>query len=192
MIPDLTRKYYTTGELRDKGLSYYKINCLVKAGRLRNINRSAYENLGFDGDENDFYTAQAYVPSGIICLMSAARYYDLTTFIPDAVDVAIDRGRKPMSLPDWPEVSIHYFAPLRMETGKIEVNESGGGFKIFDIEKTVTDIVYYRNKAGIEETSEVIRNYLKRKDRNIDKRYYYSKMLRCEKTLRSYLEVLLV
>jgi len=79
-----------------------------------------------------------------------------------------------------------------METGKIEVNESGGGFKIFDIEKTVTDIVYYRNKAGIEETSEVIRNYLKRKDRNIDKLYYYSKMLRCEKTLRSYLEVLLV
>lgn len=34
---------------------------------------------------------------------------------------------------------------------------------------------YY--KIGIEETSEVLRNYLKRKDRQIDRLYTYAKML---------------
>lgn len=33
------------------------------------------------------------------------------------------------------------------------------------------DIIYYRNKIGIEETSEVLRNYLKRRDRQIDRLY---------------------
>ena len=63
-------------------------------------------------------------------------------------------------------------------------------YRIFNIEKTVVDIIYYRNKIGIEETSEVLRNYLKRKDRQIDRLYTYAKMLRCESIVRTYLEVL--
>ena len=64
-------------------------------------------------------------------------------------------------------------------------------FHIFDIEKTVVDIIYYRNKLGIEETSEILRNYLKRRERQIDRLYKYAKLLRCEKNVRTYLEVLL-
>lgn len=52
-------------------------------------------------------------------------------------------------------------------------------------------IIYYRNKLGIEETSEILRNYMKRKDRQIDKLYNYSKALRCEKIVRTYLEILI-
>ena len=36
----------------------------------------------------------------------------------------------------------------------------------------------------------VLRNYLKRKDRQIDRLYTYAKMLRCEAIVRTYLEVL--
>ena len=39
--------------------------------------------------------------------------------------------------------------------------------------------------------SEILRNYLKREDRRIDRLYDYAKRLRCEKILRTYLEVLL-
>lgn len=42
----------------------------------------------------DFYYAYAYVPAGVICLMSAAVYYNLTTYRPDVVDVAIERKAK--------------------------------------------------------------------------------------------------
>ena len=122
--------------------------------------------------------------------MSDARYYELTNFLPDVVDVAIDRKKKVSTLPDWPEIKIFYFDPSRMETGVAQIAEGGDSFRIFDIEKTVIDIIYYRNKIGIEETSEVLRNYLKRKDRQIDRLYNYAKMLRCEAIVRTYLEVL--
>lgn len=63
--------------------------------------------------------------------------------------------------------------------------------KIYDIEKTVVDIVYYRNKLGIEETKEVLTNYLKRPDRDINKVCRYAGRLRYKEIIDTYLEVLL-
>ena len=184
------KKFITTAELKDMGYSYYKIGKLEKDGLLRRVNRSTYENLSYKGDENYFFSAEAFVPYGVICLMSAARYYELTNFLPDSVDVAVERKKKVVTLPDWPEIKIFYFAPARMDLGVTEVREDDNVFHIFDIEKTVVDIIYYRNKIGIEETSEVLKNYLKRRDRQIDRLYAYAKRLRCEKIVRTYLEVL--
>ena len=189
MLED-NQKYYTTSELKDMGISYYKIGRMVESGQLNRINRTTYENLAYKGDENDFINAAAYVPDGVICLMSAARYYELTNFLPDVIDVAIDRKKKVSTLPDWPQIKIFYFNPSRMDTGITEITAGGDSFRIFDIEKTVVDIIYYRNKIGIEETSEVLRNYLKRQDRQIERLYTYARMLRCESIVRTYLEVL--
>ncbi len=185
------KKFITTAELKDMGYSYYKIDKLEKDGLLRRVNRSTYENLTYKGDENDFFSAEAFVPNGVICLMSAARYYDLTNFLPDAVDVAIERKKKVITLPDWPEIKIFYFDPVRMALGVTEVKDNDNVFHIFDIEKTVVDVIYYRNKIGIEETSQVLKNYLKRGDRQIDRLYAYAQRLRCEKIVRTYLEVLM-
>ena len=184
------KKFITTAELKDMGYSYYKIGKLEEQGILSRVNRSTYENLTYKGDENDFFSAEAFVPNGVICLMSAARYYELTNFLPDAVDVAIERKKKVNTLPEWPEIRIFYFDASRMDLGVTEVRDGDNCFHIFDIEKTVVDIIYYRNKIGIEETSDVLRNYLKRRDRQIDRLYAYAKRLRCEKIVRTYLEVL--
>lgn len=185
------KKFITTTELKNMGYTYYKIDKLEKAGILSRINRSTYENLDYKGDENDFFSAEAYVPNGVICLMSAARYYGLTNFLPDVVDVAIERKKKVNTLPEWPEIRIFYFSQSRMDIGVKKIYEGKNCFHIFDIEKTVVDIIYYRNKIGIEETSEVFKNYLKRRDRQIDRIYAYAKRLRCEKVVRTYLEVLI-
>ncbi len=184
------KKFITIAELKNMGYSYYKMGKLEQSGFIRRVNRSTYENLSYMGDENDFFSAEAFVPNGVICLMSAARYYDLTNFLPDSVEVAIERKKKVVTLPDWPEITIFYFDHTRMDIGVTEVRDGDNTFHIFDIEKTVIDIIYYRNKIGIEETSEVLKNYLKRKDRQIDKLYAYAKRLRCEKVVRTYLEVL--
>ncbi len=185
------KKFFTTTELNGMGYSYYKISKLEENGILKKINRSTYENLSYKGEENDFFSAEAFVPAGVICLMSAARYYGLTNFLPDAIDVAIERKKKVSTLPDWPEIKVYYFDQGRMNIGVREMKEDENIFHIFDIEKTVVDIIYYRNKVGIEETSKILKNYLRRKDRQIDRLYEYAEKLRCEKTVRTYLEVLI-
>ena len=63
--------------------------------------------------------------------------------------------------------------------------------KIYDIEKTVIDIIFYREKIGIEEMKEVLTNYLQRSDRDLNKLIRYSRPKKKEKILRRYFEVLI-
>ena len=182
---------FSIQELKDKGLSYYKINQLVKQGILIKLNKKYYENMNFDGEESDFYYAYAYVPNGVICLLSAAVHYNLSTHRPDAIDIAIPRKARVSTLPEWPELKIYYFTDERFSVG-VEIIEVGKNkFRIYDVEKTVVDIVFYREKIGIEETKEVLSNYLHRKDRNLNKLIRYAEMLKCEDTINKYLEVLI-
>ena len=181
---------FSIQELKDKGLSYYKINQLVKQGILIKLNKNYYENTNFDGEESDFYYAYAYVPNGVICLLSAAVYYNLSTYRPDAIDIAIPRKTRVSTLPEWPELNIYYFTEERFSVGAEIIEVGNNKFRIYDIEKTVVDLVFYREKMGVEETKEVLSNYLHRKDRNLNKLIRCAEMLKCKDIINKYLEVL--
>lgn len=122
--------------------------------------------------------------------MSAASYYNLTTFRPDSVDVAIRRNGKISTMPDWPELSVFYYAKERFETGIETVHEGKNQFKIYNPEKTVVDIVFYREKIGVDETKEVLVNYLRRRDRDLNRLVRYAELLKCGNVMKRYLEVL--
>ena len=181
---------FSVQELKDKGFSYYKINQMVDQWILIKLNKKYYENANFDGEGSDFYYAYAFVPDGVVCLLSAAVYYNLSTYRPDAIDVAIPRKAKVSTLPDWPEVNLYYYTDERFELGTTIIEEGTNRFRIYDIEKTVVDIVFYREKVGIEETKEILISYLRRKDRNINRLVRYAEMMKCGDTMKKYLEVL--
>ena len=182
---------FSIQELKDKGLSYYKISQLVKQGILIKLNKKYYENTNFAGEESDFYYAYAYVPNGVICLLSAAVYYNLSTYRPDAIDIAIPRKARVSTLPEWPELNIYYFTEERFSVGAEIIEVGKNKFRIYDIEKTVADIVFYREKMGVEETKEVLTNYLHRKDRNLNELIRYAEILKCRDIINKYLEVLI-
>lgn len=188
-IPD-NQMIFSVQELRNKGLSYYKINQMVNQGMLIKLNKRFYENPNFQGEESDFYYAYAFVPNGVVCLLSAAVYYNLSTYRPDAVDVAIPRKAKVSTLPDWPEINVRYFTDDRFGVGIETVRDGNNQFRIYDIEKTVVDIVFYREKIGIEETKEVLNTYLRQSDRNLNRLIRYAEMLKCSEVMKKYLEVL--
>lgn len=189
ILPE-NQKIFSTQELKEKGFSQYKASKLVGEGKLIKLNKSYYENVDYRGEEADFYYSRAYAPKGVICLLSAAAYYRLTTFVPDAVDVAIPRKAKVSTMPDWPQMKVHYYTDDRHELGVTTVKEGGNEFQIYDMEKTVADIVFYRERVGIEETKEILVTYLHRKDRNLNRLLQYAKLMKCDKVMRQYLEVL--
>lgn len=190
MILSEDQMIFSIEELKEVGFSHYKINQMVEEGTLVKLNKRFYENTKYQGEESDFYYVSAYAPKGVVCLMSAAAYYNLTTYRPDAVDVAIQRKSKISTMPDWPTLSVYYYADERYETGIRNVREGKNQFQIYDIEKTVVDIVFYREKVGIEETKEVLINYLKRSDRDLNRLLRYAELLKCSGVLKTYLEVL--
>ena len=184
------QKIFSMQELKEMGFSQYKVSKLVDEGKLVKLNKRYYENTEYCGEESDFYYAGVYAPNGVICLLSAAVYYNLTTFIPDVVDVAIPRKAKVSTMPDWPQMNVHYYTNGRHELGVVKIKEGKNEFKIYDMEKTVADIVFYREKIGIGETKEILVTYLQRKDRNLNRLLRYAELMKCDKTMKQYLEVL--
>lgn len=134
--------FFSIEELKKAGFSHYKINQMVEEGTLLRLNKRFYENKKYQGDESDFYYVSAYAPKGVVCLMSATAYYNPTTYRPGAVDVAIQRKSKISTMPDWPTLSVYYYADERFETGIRNVQEGKKQFRIYDIENTVVDIVF--------------------------------------------------
>lgn len=181
---------FSVEELKAAGFSHYKINQMVDDGTLLKLNKKYYENTNYQGEESDFYYVSAYAPKGVVCLMSAASYYNLTTYRPGSIDVAIQRKSKVSTMPDWPTLSVYYYADDRFEIGVKTIRDGKNQFKIYDIEKTVVDIVFFREKVGIEETKEILVNYLRRKDRNLNRLLRYAEMLKCGDIMKTYLEVL--
>lgn len=128
------------------------------------------------------------VPDGILCLYSAWSYYELTTQIPSSICVAIKRGRK-VVLPDFPDISLYRFTDSILKIGITKARIGGLSLPIYDLERSVCDALRYRNKIGIETSSEIIRNYLSRKDRDLAKLHLYAKSLRVNNLLSTYLEI---
>ena len=184
------QKIISVRELHEQGYSYYKTKQVVEAGGLKKLNKKNYENLKFNGEDSEFYYIKAYIPKGVVCLMSAAVFYGLSTYRPTAIDVAINRKSSVSSLPEWPIFNVYYFRGARFEEGIETIAKGADHFQIYDIEKTVIDTIYYRNKIGIEETKEVLINYLKREDRNINQLYRYAGKLKVRDILNTYMEVL--
>jgi len=185
------KHYYSMSEMLSSGLTYYKINRMVSEGILVKLNNKMYENAKYAGEESDYVSALVYAPKGVVCMLSAARYYGLTTYLPDGIDIAIERNMKISTLPDWPRINLWYFPEKRYSVGQSVQTDNGLRFCAYDIEKTVADVLYYRNKVGIEEVKEILKKYLARADRDLIKLHCYADALGCGKILRTYMEVLL-
>ncbi len=178
-------------ELLESGYSSYIIKKNETSNKIKKLNNQAYENLSYNGDLNDYYYVKAYATKGVVGLMSAATYYGFTTFRNSTIDVVIHRAMKVSTLPMWPTIKVYYFEKKRYELGILHIKENKNDFYIYDKEKTVCDVVRYRNTFGIDIMIEVLKNYLGDSNRDINKLITYAKELKAFHTLKPYLEGLL-
>lgn len=185
------QQYISVQELHDAGYSNYKIRKMVGSGDLVGINRKWFENPHYSGEINDFYAVNAIAEQGVICLISAAIYHGLSNERPSQIDVAIPRNVRIPESPDWLPIRFYRMTEPRYSTGIVEVKEGMNSFCIYDREKTVCDVIYHRNKIGLEPAIEVLRRYIQRPDKNINQLIGYARQLQVEATIRQYLEALL-
>lgn len=189
-LPKTGRQFIAARDLKKAGCSHYRINQMISAGSLSRLNKKYYENLDYDGEPNDFYASYACSEKGIVCLMSAAVYYGFSSERPAVVDVALPRRTRIPVSPVWPPMKFYLFSGARYDSGIVIVSDNGNIFRIYDKEKTVCDIVFYRNKLGFEPAVEIIRNYLHSSDRDINRLMEYARRLRVETAMRQFVEVM--
>lgn len=177
----------TAKELRELGVTSYSIRQLLKDQVIERIKRGVY--VLPDGSEEELGIVRKLVPRGILCLGSAAYLYDYTTHIPLRHHVAI-HNKDVYHLPDHPPIKLHYWKNAQYEVGVEEGIHNGVAIKLYDREKTVCDFLKFRNKLETSVVKEVLKSYLRDRNRNISKLKQYANKLRISTVLDHYLEVL--
>ena len=127
------------------------------------------------------------IPNGVLCLYSAWYVYKLTDQVPVEHYVAVEKSRK-VTLPDYPPIKLCYWSKKTYEVGIIEKEIAGHICRIYDMEKSVCDAIRMRNKIGMDVCSEIVRNYMKHPERNLNKLSEYAKTLRVGKTLQNIIQ----
>ena len=130
------------------------------------------------------------IPDGVFCMFTAWRYYHLSVYNPHEFCVAIQKKQK-IVLPTYPPVKLFYWIDDFYLLGITETLIDNQKVKIYDIEKSVCDAVRFRNKIGIEMMSEILKNYLKLKGKNLNRLAQYAKQLRIEKIMNETVTVML-
>ena len=175
-------------DLQEKGLPSDYLWRLHKQGKLEKVGRGMYVSQGAELSEHQTVVQAALrVPHGIVCLLSALRFYDLTTQSPFEIWMAIDvKARAPKE--DIIPLRIVRFSGKALTSG-VETHTIGSvNVKVYKPAKTVADCFKYRNKIGLDVAIEALRDCWRKKLATSDELWHYAKVCRVARVMRPYLE----
>jgi predicted transcriptional regulator of viral defense system len=208
-MPQITKRVESTAITRAKGLlslpgGMFRAGEAIKAGvhprtlyamrdkgMIESLGRGLYRLADLAPLGNpDLTTVALKIPKGVICLISALAYHELTTEIPHEIYIALPRGAEPPRL-DYPPLRVFWFGAAAFEAGIEQHEVDGIALKVYSPEKTLADCFKYRNKIGLDVVLEALKFYRQRKRFQVDELMRYARVCRVEKVMRPYVEALL-
>jgi predicted transcriptional regulator of viral defense system len=180
-----------TAQALRAGIHPSTLYAMRDAGTLELVSRGVYRLAGSAPLGNpDLVIVATRVPGGVICLISALAFHELTTQIPHQVHVALPRGAEKPRL-DYPPVATYRFSGDSFTAGVETHTFDGVRVRVYSPEKTLADCFKFRNKVGLDTAVEAIRLYLERENVRVDDIMHYAAICRVKRVVRPYLEALL-
>jgi len=146
--------------------------------------------------EPDLATVAMRIPQGVVCLISALAYHEMTTQIPHEIHLALPRTARHPKLA-YPPLRIFRFSHEAFEAG-IETHIIDEiPVRVFGPEKTLADCFKYRNKIGLDVALEALRFYRGtsptggHRGSRLQAVLEYARVCRVEQVMRPYLEATL-
>lgn len=131
--------------------------------------------------------ASARVPHGVVCLLSALRFHELTTQNPAEIWLAIDRKARAPKAPELP-LRIVRFSGAALTEGVETHRIDGVSVRVTSPAKTVADCFKYRRKIGADVALEALRECWRTRRCSVDALWRYAKVCRVTTVMRPYLE----
>lgn len=183
----------TVAELAKLKLSrpalYRELAILVEEGRIVRVRRGAYQ-IAEALDESDTWgqVMQRY-PQGVLCLLSALAFHELTTQSPPVVWLALPKGawHKPE---EYPPLRILHFSGEAFTAG-VEIHQrQGGAVRVYSIAKTVADSFKFRNRIGLDVAIEALREGWQQRRFTLEELDAMARICRVQAVMRPYIEAL--
>ena len=183
----------TRGVLRSKdlaplGIPRQTLARLHRRGALDRVGRGLY--VLADADVTEHHTlveAARRVPHGVVCLLSALRFHELTTQDPFDVWLAIEgKARRPE--PEAIPLRIVYMSGEAFTEGVETHRLEGVDVRVFGAAKTVADCFKYRSRVGLDVAIEALKDYRWSPAFNADALWHFAQVCRVSTVIRPYLE----
>ena len=171
-----------------KNLNIHKqyLKLLCDEGYVERKEKGVYVKKG--KNVNDFFLIQQRYKTGIFSHNTALYFYHLTDRTPLKYDMTFKNNIRVND----EIIEPHYIKQDKYELGIIELElQDKTTIKLYDLERTIIDILRDRNKIDLQIFNTAMKEYMKRKDKNLIKLSKYAKEFKMEKILKKYMEVLL-
>lgn len=178
-------------DLADRGLPTGYIWHLERAGLLVRLDRGLYACPGtLESEHQSLLEVARRVPDGIICLLSALSFHELTQQYAHEVWVAVPRGHHHARMENLQVRYVHMSGPSLTE-GIERHRIQGVELKVYTPAKTVADCFKFRSRLGMETVLQALRQGLEEQRFSPAELDRFACIDRVDRVMRPYLEVLL-
>ena len=179
----------TTAQVVELGFSRAILSKYVKEGLLERSRQGIY--ILADSVHDDMYTLMMRSDKIVFSHETALFLNGLSERTPFIHSVTIPSNA---SLPNAliEECQCYYIKPEFHSIGVIEKkNTMGNVVRCYDTERTICDILRSRNRIDEETVISAVKNYAASSDKQLNRLAAYAYMLRVNKEVKHYMEVLL-
>ena len=175
-------------ELSEVGVHPETLTRLVAAGTLTRDARGVYQLADAEiAASHDLAVIAKLIPKGVISLVSALQFHELTHHMPSRVWVAINtKARKPKL--EYPPTRIVRFGERALSLGVQFHTIDRVPVPIFDPAKTVVDCFRFRRLVGLDVSLEGLHNVVRSGKAKPSELVGYAREIRIWSVLRPYLE----
>ncbi len=178
-----------TSQAIQLGITPRTLYAMHDTGLLVKVTRGVYRLAEADPLSNaDLIQVALRISKGVICLISALSYHNLTTQIPHQVYVALPLDAEKPRL-TYPPVRLFWLSKPVYLSGVEKHLKDGIVVSIYNREKTIADCFKYRNKIGLDIALEALKEGISQ-GCNIELIMEYARIDRVEKVIRPYMEAL--
>ena len=180
--------YLTTKDVTNNNIPRLYLTRLIKDDKIERVSRGVYikKNELFD----EFVILQSKSKNAIYSNTTALYLHGFSNRIPIKYDITINSGYNG-SLQKEDNVNLFYTKRELLELGVIDYKlDSGNIIRVYDLDKTICDIIKNKKKIDAEIFNKAIREYFYSKKKNTLKLYEYAKKMNIYDKVRDTFEVL--
>ena len=180
----------TNKEAEELGYTRHNLSELTKNGQLERLRPGLYQLKGKVID--DFVLISSNSNRIIFSHQTAIYLHDLSDRTPNVFHISVPQGYNASHIKNrYEDLQVHYVKKDLYEIGKTEIKSPQGNLiPVYDIDRTICDIIIDREKIDKQIFTEAMKRYFKSPNKNLRRLIKYSRLFKIEDEIRKYMEVL--
>ena len=185
-IMKMNNGYVTSKELSNLGIHRMYLNIMKEKGKIEKVGNGIYINSS--KIEDSYFVFSLELSNVVYSHMTALYFHGLSIKAPnDKYDITVPNNYFNYKIK---EHNVFYVDKDIYELGLTEVKTlMGNNVRVYDVERCICDIIRSKNRMDSEHIKHSIKEYIKRKDKDLVKLSNYAKEMGIKEEVMNYIEV---